>query len=74
MKKMGSRSGGATRRGRVLPNDACPRCGTMMREARGRLKVPINGEEMTVPSASQLKCTKCGEIVLLPLQKAEKCF
>jgi putative zinc finger/helix-turn-helix YgiT family protein len=35
-----------------------------MREARGRLKLPINGEEITVPSASHLKCPKCGEIVL----------
>ena len=36
----------------------------MMREARGRLKLPINGEEIAVPSASHLKCPKCGEIVL----------
>jgi putative zinc finger/helix-turn-helix YgiT family protein len=35
-----------------------------MREARGRLKLPINGEEIAVPSASHLKCPKCGEIVL----------
>jgi putative zinc finger/helix-turn-helix YgiT family protein len=49
---------------RVVPNDACPRCGTIMREARGRLKVPINGDEVAVPSASHMKCPKCGEIVL----------
>jgi putative zinc finger/helix-turn-helix YgiT family protein len=36
----------------------------MMREARGRLKLPINGAEIAVPSASHLKCPKCGEIVL----------
>jgi len=64
MKKTSSKNGHATRRGRVLANDACPRCGTMMREGRGRLKLPINGEEITVPSASHQKCPKCGEIVL----------
>lgn len=64
MKKTSSKKGHATRRGRVLPNDACPRCGTMMKEGRGRLMLPINGEEITVPSASHLKCPKCGEIVL----------
>jgi len=36
----------------------------MMKEARGRLKLPINSEEIAVPSASHLKCPKCGEIVL----------
>ncbi|MCC6897463.1 MAG: type II toxin-antitoxin system MqsA family antitoxin [Polyangiaceae bacterium] len=49
---------------RELSADACPSCGTMMREARGRLKLPINGEEITVPSASHLKCPKCRESVL----------
>ena len=43
MKKTSSKNGHATRRGRVLANDACPRCGTMMREGRGRLELPING-------------------------------
>jgi len=63
-KKASSKNRHATGRGRVLHNDACPSCGTLMREARGRLKLPINGEEITVPSASHLKCPKCGEIVL----------
>ena len=36
----------------------------MMKESRGRLKLPVNGEEIAVPSASHLKCPKCGEIVL----------
>ncbi len=36
----------------------------MMKETRGRLKLPINGEEIAVPSASHLKCPECGEIVL----------
>jgi putative zinc finger/helix-turn-helix YgiT family protein len=64
MSKTSSKSGHAITRGRVIPDDACPRCGTMMKEARGRLKLPINGEEIAVPSASHLKCPRCGEIVL----------
>lgn len=52
------------RRGRVLPNDACPACGTMMVEKRARLRLPVNGEEIVVPSAAHLGCPKCGEIVL----------
>jgi putative zinc finger/helix-turn-helix YgiT family protein len=55
---------GTPARGRVLPDDACPACGTIMKEARGRLKLPINGEEIAVPSATHLKCPHCGEIVL----------
>jgi putative zinc finger/helix-turn-helix YgiT family protein len=35
-----------------------------MKPARGRLKLPINSEEIAVPSASHLKCPKCGEVVL----------
>ena len=49
---------------RVLPNDACPSCGTLMKEARGKLRLPVNGEDVAVPSAAHLKCPKCGEIVL----------
>jgi putative zinc finger/helix-turn-helix YgiT family protein len=36
----------------------------MMREARGRLSLPINGEDVDVPSIPHLKCPNCGEIVL----------
>ena len=64
MKRRNRRNGRAAIRGRVLPDDACPSCGTMMKEMRGRLRLPINGEEITVPSASHLSCPKCGEIVL----------
>lgn len=53
-----------TSRGRELPADACPACGTMMKEAHGKLRLPINGEEITVPSASHLKCPGCDEVVL----------
>jgi putative zinc finger/helix-turn-helix YgiT family protein len=35
-----------------------------MREKRGRLKLPVNGEEITVPEATHLACPKCHEIVL----------
>jgi putative zinc finger/helix-turn-helix YgiT family protein len=52
------------RRGRVLPNDACPACGTTMIQKRGTLRLPVNGEEIAVPSATHLGCPKCGEVVL----------
>ena len=52
------------RRGRVLPDDACPACGTKMVEKRGTLRLPVNGEEIAVPSAAHLSCPKCGEVVL----------
>src|SRR5262249_31692165 len=42
----------------------CPNCGATMKESRGRLSLPINGEEVSVPSAAHLKCPKCGEVVL----------
>ena len=35
-----------------------------MKDTRGPLKLPVNGEEITVPSTSHLKCPRCGEIVL----------
>lgn len=49
-----------------LANDACPTCGMMMTEQRGTLRLPVNGEEITVPSAAHLACPKCHEIVLRP--------
>jgi YgiT-type zinc finger domain-containing protein len=54
----------AALRGRVHADDACPSCSTLMKETRGSLKLPINGEEIMVPSASHLRCPKCGDIVL----------
>ena len=51
-------------RGRVLPDDVCSVCGTKMAEARGRLRLPVNGEEISVPSAPHLRCPKCHEVVL----------
>jgi YgiT-type zinc finger domain-containing protein len=48
----------------TLPDDACPACGTAMKERRGTLKLPVNGEEIAVPGASHLRCPSCGETVL----------
>lgn len=63
MKKIRSRKA-SPRRGRVLPTDACPACGTTMMEKRATLHLPVNGEDIAVPSAAHLRCPKCGEIVL----------
>jgi putative zinc finger/helix-turn-helix YgiT family protein len=63
MKKTPSRRTGR-RRGRVLPSDACPTCGTTMLEKRARLHLPVNGEDIAVPSAAHLRCPKCDEIML----------
>jgi putative zinc finger/helix-turn-helix YgiT family protein len=62
--KTRSRSPFTARRGRVLADDACPNCGTSLVERRGRLRLPVNGEDISVPSARFLGCPKCGEIVL----------
>lgn len=64
MKKTRSQKVPAVRRGRALPDDACPACGTKMVEKRGTLRLPVNGEEIAVPSAAHLSCPKCGEVVL----------
>ena len=47
-----------------MPDDACPACGTAMAERRGTLRLPVNGEEIAVPSAVHLRCPECGEVVL----------
>lgn len=64
MKKQRSRRTPATRRGRTLPDDACPSCGTRMTEKRSTLRLPVNGEEISVPSSPHLRCPGCGEILL----------
>jgi predicted RNA-binding Zn-ribbon protein involved in translation (DUF1610 family) len=48
----------------MLADDACPGCGKPMREGAGRLKLPVNGEEITVPGATHLRCPSCREVVL----------
>ena len=35
-----------------------------MKEKRGTLRLPVNGEEIAVPSAAHLACPKCREVVL----------
>jgi putative zinc finger/helix-turn-helix YgiT family protein len=63
----GRRSKTATPRGvgrRPLADDACPRCGTVMVERRSALKLPVNGEDVSVPSAVHLLCPRCDEVVL----------
>lgn len=47
--------------GPILPDDACPSCGTMMEKKTGPLSFSINGERIKVPSVKHLKCPKCGE-------------
>ena len=48
----------------VLPDDACPTCGTMMKATRGALHTPVNGEDVAVPAVPHFVCTRCGEQVL----------
>ena len=48
----------------VLPDDACPACGTLMQENRGPLSYPVNGQKIRVPKASHLRCPQCDEVVL----------
>ena len=54
----------APKQGVILPDDACPACGTMMKEQRSPLSTAVNGEEVAVPDASHLRCPKCSEVVL----------
>jgi len=35
-----------------------------MVEKRGKLRLPVNGQDITVPSALHMSCPKCHEIVL----------
>ena len=48
----------------ILPDDACPECGTTMRERREELAHSVNGEEVRVPEIPHLRCPSCGEVVL----------
>ncbi|VUZ85131.1 Antitoxin igA-2 [Candidatus Methylomirabilis lanthanidiphila] len=62
--KTNSGSGPQTKRRAVLPDDACPECGNPMREKKGRLTLPVNGEEIVVAGSPHLNCPKCDEVVL----------
>ena len=44
--------------------DACPVCGTPMKEKRGKLAFPVNGEDVRVPDATHLACPKGHDPVL----------
>jgi HTH-type transcriptional regulator/antitoxin MqsA len=35
-----------------------------MKEARGTLRLPVNGEPVAVPHSPHLRCPKCSEVVL----------
>lgn len=59
-----TRGHGSVRSSAVLPNDACPNCGTAMRERSAALRLPVNGEDIAVPGATHLRCPKCHEVVL----------
>jgi putative zinc finger/helix-turn-helix YgiT family protein len=64
MNKTGKSKAPPRRAFRATPDNACPSCGTTMIEKRGTLRLPVNGEEISVPSARHLSCPKCGEVVL----------
>ena len=48
----------------VLPDDACPTCGTSMEQSNAELPFVVNGEKVTVPGVPHLACPSCGEVVL----------
>ena len=52
------------RKSGVLPDNACPRCGTLMQTESGELPFSVNGEEVRVPDVNHSHCPKCGEVVL----------
>lgn len=62
--KMSSASEPRTKRGRLMVDNACPACGTPMRERPASLKFPVNGEEIAVAVSPHLSCPKCHEVVL----------
>lgn len=48
----------------VLPDDACPNCGTMMEKRRDELTYAVNGRKMPVKGVAHLRCPACDEAVL----------
>src|SRR5580700_3881978 len=63
-RKKPERNSAVVPRVREVPDDACPICGTSMVEKRSTLRLRVNGEEISVPSARHLACPKCGEVLL----------
>jgi putative zinc finger/helix-turn-helix YgiT family protein len=64
MTKKTTRPKSTRRRARTVAPDACPACGAPMVEKRATLRLPVNGEEIAVPSAAHLSCPRCGEVLL----------
>lgn len=56
-----SYTGPRPRGGRIVPDDACPTCGTLMQPARRTETVSVNGEQIRAGGVSYLSCPKCGE-------------
>jgi putative zinc finger/helix-turn-helix YgiT family protein len=52
------------RRRLVRSENACPACGGETRERKGTLKLPVNGEEISVPDSAHLRCLRCREVIL----------
>jgi uncharacterized C2H2 Zn-finger protein len=69
-----SRAAGAGQRqpGTVLSDDACPSCGATMKEARGVLRLTVNGEEVGVAGAVHLRCPRCREVAPCRLHSREE--
>ena len=42
----------------------CVECGSLMKDAVGKLDFPVNGEDISVSGMTFLKCHKCQEIIL----------
>lgn len=53
-----------SRRTVELAADACPACGAAMKEKRGKLVFPVNGEDVRVPDAAHLACPRGHDVVL----------
>ena len=64
MSKKGKSKAPLRRGFRASPDRVCPSCGKSMIEKQGMLRLPVNGEEIAVPSLPHLSCPKCGEVVL----------
>jgi putative zinc finger/helix-turn-helix YgiT family protein len=47
-----------------LPSEACPVCGTLMKEKRGKLSFPVNGDEIRVPDITHLLCPRGHDPIL----------
>jgi len=54
----------APRKGIVRSADTCPTCGAGLSERKRMLKLPVNGEEISVPDSAHLRCPRCREVVL----------